>query len=414
MQHTPILLETANAAVEALAANPARTYLSVQNKSNAEAVVKLKVDGSNFIQAQDGVQVIGFSSAPTEGTFKLRLVDQTTAELDFEDDADAVEAALEALSNVGVGNVDVTGDFATGFTVEFKGALANTPMAALEVVEHDTLLDTGNQVEHVQVISFSHKPEAGTFRLLLGEAETPDLAFDASTATIKAQVNALGGAQVGSVSRDAGTGALTFNFAPGGVPTLAVTENTLTNNDAQASSVQKIYAAPVPASGAFKLMFGAETTAAIPYNATAEQVQDAIRDLPSVDEGNVAVAGDDLSAGFTVTFQAALAGQALPALIPTQNSLADAGGEECRVDVVQHTAGGDLSACEPTVALEAEGDPGAVTVTLEVTAVGGTQPNEGIELLAGETKEFRQPEVPLDKIYLVANVNNTPVEIVEG
>jgi hypothetical protein len=283
----------------------------------------------------------------------------------------------------------------------------------MEVVGN-TLNDLNAAIGQEQVISFSAKPEAGTFRLLLGELETADLAWNASTATIKATLNALSGPQVGSVARDAGTGALTFTFANEDVVVLAVTENLLTNNDAQASSVQKLYAAPAPVAGSVKLMFGAQTTVAIPYNATADQVRDAIRDLPTVDEGNVAVAGDNFTSGFTVTFQAALASQSVPALIPTQNTLSSASGDEVRVDVVQHTAGGGLTICEASVAITVEPFTATAEGTVEELAEGRGQAGEGIELLAGETKEFTHPNVPLEAVFLVANVENTPVEIVEG
>jgi hypothetical protein len=400
--------------VMVIAANAERRYLCIQNKSNAEAVVKVKVDGVDFLQAQNATQVVSFSAIPDAGGFKLVLDEQQTAEIAYDDDADAIEAALEALSNVGAGNVDVTGSYAAGFTVEFKGALANSPVNTLTVTAN-TLAQVAEQVGSVQEISFSAKPEAGTYRLLLGEAETANLAWNASTATIATAIDNLGGPQVDSVVRDTPTGKLTITFLPEyEVPTLVVTENLLTNNDAQASSVQKVYAAPAPASGSVKLMFGAETTVAIPFDATADQVRDAIRDLASVDEGNVAVTGTGFVSGFTVTFQGSLASAPQPALIQTQNTLASAAGNEVRVDVVQDTAGGDLTSCVASVARTVERDGGEVAVEVEATKVGRTQPDEGFELLAGESKVFEHSAVPIQAVYAVANVANTPIEIIEG
>jgi hypothetical protein len=52
---------------------------------------------------------------------------QTTTSLDDDATAAQVEAALEALSTIGEGNVSVTGDgIATGLTVTFQGDLADT------------------------------------------------------------------------------------------------------------------------------------------------------------------------------------------------------------------------------------------------------------------------------------------------
>jgi hypothetical protein len=73
---------------------------------------------------------------PSSGTFTLTVAAQTTSAIAFGATAAAVQAALEALSTVGTGNVKVTATTATGggtlavaanvYTVEFVGALAQT------------------------------------------------------------------------------------------------------------------------------------------------------------------------------------------------------------------------------------------------------------------------------------------------
>jgi hypothetical protein len=59
------------------------------------------------------------------GTYTLTVDGETTAPIAFDADASTVQAALEALPSVGVGNVVVTGD-PSGFTIELTGALAAT------------------------------------------------------------------------------------------------------------------------------------------------------------------------------------------------------------------------------------------------------------------------------------------------
>lgn len=61
-------------------------------------------------------------------SFTLTYAGQTTASIDDDATAAQVQAALEALSNIGAGNVQVTGGpLATGpFSVKFVGDLANT------------------------------------------------------------------------------------------------------------------------------------------------------------------------------------------------------------------------------------------------------------------------------------------------
>lgn len=64
-------------------------------------------------------------------SFTLTYSGQTTASLDDQATAAEVQAALEALSNIGAGNVTVTGNPGGVYTVTFKGALAGTDVAQM-------------------------------------------------------------------------------------------------------------------------------------------------------------------------------------------------------------------------------------------------------------------------------------------
>ncbi len=66
------------------------------------------------------------ATSPDAGTFKLSFGGQTTAALNFNDNAVTVTSALEGLSTIGAGNVVVTGSLATAFTATFGGTLAAT------------------------------------------------------------------------------------------------------------------------------------------------------------------------------------------------------------------------------------------------------------------------------------------------
>jgi len=79
----------------------------------------------------DEVQTVTVTGAPTGGTFTLTYSGQTTAALAYNATAENVRAALVALSNIGQGDVEVTGTNGGPFTVKFVGALANTNTAAL-------------------------------------------------------------------------------------------------------------------------------------------------------------------------------------------------------------------------------------------------------------------------------------------
>jgi hypothetical protein len=71
------------------------------------------------------VQAITITGTPTGGTFTLTKDGQTTTNLAYNADRNAVEDALEALSTIGAGNVRVTGGPAPGtpFAVTFVNDL---------------------------------------------------------------------------------------------------------------------------------------------------------------------------------------------------------------------------------------------------------------------------------------------------
>ncbi|GAA3877882.1 hypothetical protein GCM10022243_48230 [Saccharothrix violaceirubra] len=64
-------------------------------------------------------------------SFTLTLSGQTTGSIAAAATADTVKAAIEALSNVGAGNVAVTGNAGGPYTVTFTGALADTNVAQM-------------------------------------------------------------------------------------------------------------------------------------------------------------------------------------------------------------------------------------------------------------------------------------------
>ena len=106
----------------------------------------IKVSGSLLGQAyQDDIHLSTNATytltagvaPPTAGTFTLTYSGQTTGAIAFDAAPAAVEAALEALSTVGAGNVEVVATVATGagtlavggnvYTIEFTQALAQAP-----------------------------------------------------------------------------------------------------------------------------------------------------------------------------------------------------------------------------------------------------------------------------------------------
>lgn len=77
------------------------------------------------------VQTVTITGAPTGGTFVLDIGGQPTTDLAYNASTAAVQAALQALSTVGAGNVTVTGTAGSSYVLTFGGTLAaaNVPQA---------------------------------------------------------------------------------------------------------------------------------------------------------------------------------------------------------------------------------------------------------------------------------------------
>lgn len=80
---------------------------------------------------RNDIQRISFSEVPTSGTFSISHLGQTTSPLDKDATAQDVEDALNALSLID--EVEVSGDYATGFVIEFTGNDGLQPMANVTV-----------------------------------------------------------------------------------------------------------------------------------------------------------------------------------------------------------------------------------------------------------------------------------------
>lgn len=76
-------------------------------------------------------QTVTITGGPGGGTFTLTFGGQTTAAIAYNASADVVQSALELLSTIGQGNVQVTGAAGGPYTVEFVAALAGTDVSAL-------------------------------------------------------------------------------------------------------------------------------------------------------------------------------------------------------------------------------------------------------------------------------------------
>lgn len=86
--------------------------------------------------AASEVQTVEVTGSPTGGTFRLAFDGKPTAALARNATAAVVQAALEALPNIGTGNVTVT-LASTTYTVTFGGDLANQVLPSLTLFSNN-------------------------------------------------------------------------------------------------------------------------------------------------------------------------------------------------------------------------------------------------------------------------------------
>ena len=125
---------------ESLASLSSSLFIQTQNAQNS----KIKIDGFPAGSTNE-VQTLSFSGGtPTTGTFKLTLNGQTTAAIAYNASADDIKTALEALSGIQLGDLEVTGsDLPNGnIAITFTGNLAGMDIAKMTVSD-DSTLDAG-------------------------------------------------------------------------------------------------------------------------------------------------------------------------------------------------------------------------------------------------------------------------------
>jgi hypothetical protein len=88
-------------------------------------------DGAVKDTGTDEVQKVTLAKA-TGGSFTLKFSGKTTGDIAYNATAKAVREALEALSNIEPGDVEVTGSNGGPFTVTFGGQYVDTNVATLE------------------------------------------------------------------------------------------------------------------------------------------------------------------------------------------------------------------------------------------------------------------------------------------
>lgn len=185
-------------------------------------LVKQSIDGGNTFQSiAAGTNAVQTLAIPGSfgTTFTLTWNSQTTAAINVGATAQQVQAAFQALSGVGAGNVVVSGSIGGPYLFTFVGALANAPQ--------NTITATGsNGVASVQTATITGGPTGGTFTLTFASQTTSALAYNSTAAQVQSALQALSSIGVGNVTVSGPAGGpyvITFagTLAPG--PQSAIT-----------------------------------------------------------------------------------------------------------------------------------------------------------------------------------------------
>src|SRR5262249_8746458 len=203
------------------------------------------------------VQTLSIGGAPTGGNFTLSFGGQTTTAILFNASAAQVQAALQALSTIGTGNVATSGGPLAGasVTITFVGKLAFAAEPAITVgannltggttptpaIVHTT---TGSLVNDVQTLTVTGVPTGGSFSLTFAGQTTAAIPFGANAGQVQAALQGLAAVGAGNVVCAGGPlpGAgvtITFvgnlGFAP--QPTLTIGVNNLTGGTNPAPAI---------------------------------------------------------------------------------------------------------------------------------------------------------------------------------
>ena len=284
--------------------------------------VQVVIDTTTNGATNNEVQYVHQDVGQTEN-WTLEYDGQVTAALPVFASATDVQLALEALSNIGVGDVNVLFEnlgTEVRYTVTFQGALAGTNVVQMYADVYGaedgmTYVSThqgGGPVNEVQTVELSPAAVGGNFTLTYSGQTTGNIAWNASAATVQSALEALSNIGVGDVAVTGSAGGIwtvTFQGALGGtnVSEMTGSPGTLIGAVNEKQEVRLFNAG----GGTFTLTYDGQTTGNIAYNASAATVQTALEALSNIGSGDVTVTGSS-GGPWTIEYTGANAGLDVP------------------------------------------------------------------------------------------------------
>jgi len=367
--------------------------IRVVSSGGALQSVSLEAPNPNQGNASSEVQQITLPANVIGGDFTLSFQGETTTPILTTATGVDVESALEALASLDASNVAVTGVAGGPYTVTFGGSLANTdvPMITangdnLDVdgsamaVSTIRLADATQGTNEEQTITLPPTIGSGTFTLDFDGQVTDPIQFDAAATDVRTALTELSNIPPDSVDVTGTAGGpwvVEFRNSLGstdqplltadGTNLISFITAQVTETVTALTGVNEVQRVDVPAGangGTYRLTFDGDTTAPIPYNATATQVQSALHALNSVGSPSNLVVTPSTTAGyeFDIAFTGDFRGLDQPGITADSDDLR--GGVDLAVSSIPNGSG--------TNEIQSVTTNGATSGTFSLTFDNGT------------------------------------------
>jgi hypothetical protein len=281
------------------------------------AVVNLTGVGGKY-----EVQTVRLTDAVAGDLVVLTYDGESTDPIAYDAAPATVQTALESLTEIDPGDIEVTAGTPNGWDVTFKAYLGAAA----------TLTGVGGTNKQ-QTVTLTDAVAGDVFTLTFDGETTAQIAYDATAATVQSALEGLSNIAPGDVSVTAGDPGWVVEYTG----TYAYTDaanltGTVPQNEKQNVTVNGA------TGGTFTITFDEDTTVAIPYDAAPPIVEAALENLDSIGEGNVSVLAG--TTGYDIEFINDLAQQNLALLTADGQSLT---GETPTIAVVELVAGTALT-----------------------------------------------------------------------
>lgn len=284
--------------------------------------------------AVDAVQSLFFTQTPDAGSFVINIGLLQTAAISHTATATDVQNAIQALT--GYGDVTVTGTYGTGFVITFAGS-AGGQAQPLITISSNTLFDGATAVNinvvnttpgaPAQAIASATATTNGPISVAAGSLtviDTPISGWD----TVNNELDVIPGRNE-ETDTEALQRRLTLlsSAANGPLPSIVAKVSQVADvtsavgfENRTGAADQFLTISAEPTSGDWSLRINEVTTATLSFDATAGEVQTALRNIAGYED--VLVTGT-MADGFNIEFNGAQGGQPQELIVVFSNTLSD-------------------------------------------------------------------------------------------